>query len=186
MSHELTTYKCTATQCTAYVERRVSNEGIYLCHEHMILTWAIVQDWVTLEGTVPTLTRREPITKPGYEGWVYYLKVGDRLKIGHSIDPDRRLAHYPPDSELLAIRRGNRKLERAEHIRYDNLLTDGREWFCYSDWIHDDILLDHGRPPIEMEGFIPDVFDDEGTLPTWQRRKPKANRNPVTIVRPKR
>lgn len=63
------------------------------------------------------------------DGFVYYLQVGERLKIGYSVDVKRRMRAYPPGSQLLAVEPGDRDLETQRHRQFAGSLLDGREWF---------------------------------------------------------
>lgn len=63
------------------------------------------------------------------DGFVYYLRVGERIKVGYSVDVKRRMRAYPPGSQLLAVEPGSRDLERQRHQQFDGSRTDGREWF---------------------------------------------------------
>jgi hypothetical protein len=63
------------------------------------------------------------------DGFVYYLMVGERLKIGYSVDVKQRMRAYPPGSELLAVEPGDRELETQRHRQFAGSRTDGREWF---------------------------------------------------------
>lgn len=69
-----------------------------------------------------------PQTAPSYV-CVYYLKVGDLIKIGMTRNLARRLAVYPPGSELLGLEYGGAKVERERHQQFHALLSHGREWF---------------------------------------------------------
>lgn len=62
-------------------------------------------------------------------GTIYYLRVGDLIKIGYSSDFEQRLKHYPPNTELLAQHPGTRKTERQMHHKFLHRLSSGREWF---------------------------------------------------------
>lgn len=81
------------------------------------------------------------------QGWVYYLRVGDQIKIGFSSDVRRRLRSYPPGSELLAVEPGDKKLERRRHNEFFEWLAAGREWFEPSAE-----LLQHTRDLVAMHG----------------------------------
>lgn len=58
---------------------------------------------------------------------VYYLRWEDRIKIGTSAQPRRRLAAIW-HRELLAFELGDRTLERARHTQFAHL-REGGEWF---------------------------------------------------------
>lgn len=62
-------------------------------------------------------------------GWIYYVRVGDQVKIGYSADVKRRMRAYPPDSHLLAVHPGTRELETELHQRFAGSRAAGREWF---------------------------------------------------------
>lgn len=65
----------------------------------------------------------------GNPGFVYYLRNGDLIKIGYAKNVFLRMAHYPPNAELLAVEPGSKALERARHGQFNHYLRYGREWF---------------------------------------------------------
>lgn len=82
-------------------------------------------------------------------GFVYYVQVGDRLKIGYSVDVRRRMRAYPPGSALLAVEPGSPELELQRHRQFAGCLLDGREWFRPDGVIHKQIAAvveQHGDP----------------------------------------
>lgn len=58
---------------------------------------------------------------------VYYLRYADRIKIGTSAQPRRRLGAIRHDA-LLAFERGGRSLEQQRHRQFA-ALREGGEWF---------------------------------------------------------
>lgn len=64
---------------------------------------------------------------------VYYVQVGDLIKIGTTSTLRNRLSHFPPDSVLLATEPGGHDVEAARHRQFASLLYDSdtsfREWF---------------------------------------------------------
>lgn len=70
--------------------------------------------------------REKALTAPG---WIYYLHVADRIKIGYTTDPKRRLRDYPPDSPLLALHPGTKQTEHDMHTKFAGSKAAGREWF---------------------------------------------------------
>lgn len=83
-----------------------------------------------LEAERREVAERELRESKGAEpGWIYYLHVGEYIKIGYSTDVKRRIRAYPPGSQLLAVHPGTPVLEKALHEDYKGLLAQGREWF---------------------------------------------------------
>lgn len=72
---------------------------------------------------------------------VYYLRYGDRVKIGTTADPRRRLAAIRHD-EVLAFERGDRLRERRRHEQFAAERYPRTEWFRLSDPLraHIDVL----------------------------------------------
>lgn len=62
-------------------------------------------------------------------GWIYYLLIDGRIKIGYSADVKRRLKAYPPDTPLLALHPGTKELEGELHRQFVGCRAAGREWF---------------------------------------------------------
>lgn len=59
---------------------------------------------------------------------VYYLRHGDRVKIGTTANPRRRFAAIWHE-ELLAFERGDRRLERQRHEQFAADRFGASEWF---------------------------------------------------------
>lgn len=101
------------------------------------------------EERIEEMARRRA-DKPGF---VYYIQIGDRLKIGFSVDVRKRMRAYPPESRLLAVEPGSVELERERHRQFKGSLTHGREWFSpTADLLEhiDAVLVEHGPPPRSM------------------------------------
>jgi T5orf172 domain len=70
---------------------------------------------------------------------VYYLRFGDRVKIGTTANPRQRLAAIWHD-EVLAFERGDRRVERRRHAQFaDDRL--GGEWFQLSPAVREHIAI---------------------------------------------
>lgn len=119
---------CRWTMCATYVPYRFLNEGMSLCREHALLAWSIVEEQLGRGDTIEP-DPKEPRDYPKFDGCVYYVRTGGRIKIGHTVNLWRRLSQYPPDVEVLYVQSGTKELERAEHQRFRAYLADGREWF---------------------------------------------------------
>jgi len=62
---------------------------------------------------------------------VYYLRLGDRVKIGTTFTPRQRFAVLPHD-EVLAFERGDRILEHRRHAEFADDRLGTSEWFASS------------------------------------------------------
>lgn len=82
----------------------------------------------------PKVKKVKPLTPAGEvieqvcsQGFVYFIRFSDRIKIGWSGDPQRRIRDLPHD-EILAIIPGTIADERQYHFRFHYLRVYG-EWF---------------------------------------------------------
>lgn len=69
--------------------------------------------------------RPQPSDGPGF---VYYVRLGDRVKIGWTSNVARRMGELPVE-QVLAVEPGSRRLERDRHAQFNHLSAAGREWF---------------------------------------------------------
>ncbi|WP_043674642.1 GIY-YIG nuclease family protein [Clavibacter michiganensis] len=143
---------CRAEGCAARAER---GAPVPLCAAHLVVAaaWAErahgVED--VLPSPCPACGSRLGVRYPS--GWlcavcewrhgdhpdgelapprvdvVYYIRFGDRMKIGTSANPRQRLGALRHD-ELLAFERGGRAVERARHARFARQRYDRTEWFA--------------------------------------------------------
>lgn len=60
---------------------------------------------------------------------VYYVRVGDLIKIGTTRSLRERVSSYPPGSELLAIEPGGTEVEYLRLKQFRHLLASAKEWF---------------------------------------------------------
>lgn len=67
------------------------------------------------------------------DGWVYYMRINNRIKIGFTTNLRQRSRNYPPGTELLAVEPGSRELEARRHDQFSRSLAQGREWFAESE-----------------------------------------------------
>jgi hypothetical protein len=105
-----------------------------ICHRHAGDIYAFVSDLVAEhaprvhdENTANVASARARIAaRPSV---VYYVEVGDLIKIGTTVSLERRLRGYPPTARLLAVEPGG-MAEEAQRLRqFNRALVAGREWF---------------------------------------------------------
>jgi hypothetical protein len=95
---------------------------------------------------------------------VYYLRVGDLIKIGTTTHLRSRLQSYPPGiTTVLAAEPGGVEVERARLAQFSHLRQSGREWFNPASSLTEHIAgirAKHGEPfkftawpfdPVEVE-----------------------------------
>lgn len=69
---------------------------------------------------------------------VYYLGYADRVKIGTTANPRQRFAAIRHD-ELLAIERGDRRLEARRHAQFADARFPRTEWFSRTSALEEHI-----------------------------------------------
>jgi hypothetical protein len=89
------------------------------------------------------------------KGTVYYVQVGELVKIGFSVSLKTRLASYPPNRRLLATEPGGWDLEGQRHGQFRSLLRYGKEWFAPGPE-----LIDHINTLRRQVGAQPVVIRD--------------------------
>jgi hypothetical protein len=84
-------------------------------------------------------------------GFVYYVRLQDRVKIGWSMMPTVRVRHFGQDAVPLAYEEGARTLERKRHDQFADRRLTG-EWFTWCPEIADHVAalpvvepVDRGR-----------------------------------------
>jgi len=126
---------CIVTLCT---NDSTDRYPVPFCQEHVLYFWMLVEKDMREQGvTVEDVERRQredldrriKEREDARPGTVYYLEVGDFLKIGYTRDLWRRMREYPPNAVLLAREEGTPDDERALHKRFAAYLESGREWF---------------------------------------------------------
>ncbi len=78
------------------------------------------------------------------ESWVYFIRIGNRIKIGYSINPERR-ARELGQAKLIHCVPGGRIEEQRLHLKFAHLRDHG-EWFCDDPELVDYIDGLPGRP----------------------------------------
>jgi hypothetical protein len=81
---------------------------------------------------------------------VYYLRFGERVKIGTTANPRQRFAAIR-NEEVLAFERGDRRLEQRRHEQFADYRYTGSEWFRSTPALaaHIDVIAG-GRDPWDV------------------------------------
>lgn len=128
--------------CWPGCSRDTHDEQVPICKEHLIVAWRIAN--TTMENVLdsfrsmprPEPAPRIPVAK---DGTVYFIRFGDRVKIGWTSNLTQRMADLPHD-EILGTVPGSMKDEKRAHAAWKHLRITG-EWFHASpellDWIND-------------------------------------------------
>lgn len=122
-----------STVCLACEEPPLPDAPFPLCIEHIRLAFAFylrhAQDELSANDPEPDPVEEAPervgvLDKPGF---VYFVRFGNRVKIGYSANPTHRLRNIPHD-EVLALIPGTMRHERQCHAAFEHLRITG-EWF---------------------------------------------------------
>ena len=124
-----------------------------------------------------------PDAMNGWPAVVYYMQVGDLIKIGTTRHLQRRVSYYPPGSRLLAVEPGAEAVERHRHEQFADLRVARNEWFRPGAELmaHVEVLAAAGLPaaprPAEstapredaaQEGAAPETVDPQPVGDQWE------------------
>lgn len=129
----------TGRSCLGHV---LNDAVIALCHEHELLVYLGVQG--RLRGHLKSIgkaqeyaekgidSRMNPETAEAYaeQSQVYYIRIGDYIKIGYTQNLKERLNGLRVDaSDILATEPGGRDKERQRHLQFADIRIGRRENF---------------------------------------------------------
>lgn len=83
-------------------------------------------------------------------GIVYYVQIGEHIKIGYTANLPQRMRQYPPNRRVLATEGGGWDRESQRHREFRHLLDMGNEWF---------------RPGPDLIAHINDLRAEQGAQP---------------------
>lgn len=121
-------------------ERRFA--PVPLCDEHSVAVYRFVaqlmsdygEHTVTVGSSSPRSRKpASPKQSSFVSDVVYYVQIGELIKIGTTADLDKRMQSYPPGAALLAIEVGGPTLEKIRLHQFKHLLAARREWFHPGD-----------------------------------------------------
>lgn len=111
----------------------------------------LVLDLLRAEGA--TYSHRSP-TRPPVRPVVYYIRWGDRIKIGFTTRLSERLRNLYHD-EVIAVEPGSMALERKRHAQFAGSLIDGqREWFTDSAALRFHMFTIRDKYPELIRSFV--------------------------------
>lgn len=128
------------------------------CDDHITLIVGMVVEHENKRWDVQPLrvaASQVPESKPG---WIYYIQVGERIKVGYTANLRRRFGQYPPGSVLLAAHPGRKADETVLHSMLTLSRSEGREWYALTDEMAGHIrgvIAKHGDPPAVKEWTTP-------------------------------
>lgn len=93
------------------------------------------QDWIKQLDAIKERDRKTE--KDRKVSVVYYMRIGDRVKIGTTTNLHKRMASIGPE-ELLATEPGWYDLEEQRHLQFAHYRTSG-EWFRYEGAVKDHV-----------------------------------------------
>lgn len=79
-----------------------------------------------------TATSKRESKGYGMNGWpsvVYYARISDHIKVGHTGNLVERMKWYPPSAVLLALEPGGPEVESRRKDQFRHLLDARNEWF---------------------------------------------------------
>lgn len=152
-------------------------EGIRMCVTHAMQIWELIDEELSSTGEATRLRaarrrdqRRNDPNANRDQGYIYYLRVGEHIKIGFARNLEQRLASYPPDTDLLAVEPGTMRDEADRHRNFKAFRASGREWYEPRR-----ILMDHIATVAKNKRHT--WWDDA----EWRRRTPSTG----TVTKPK-
>lgn len=100
-----------------------------ICAKHAIKLYRRMRDLI---DAAPIADKRAIQNRPHqatYRDVVYYVQIGDVIKIGYTANFWQRMVSYPPHKRVLATEDGNHTLELKRHRQFAPFLQYGQEWF---------------------------------------------------------
>jgi len=112
-------------QCDIVGIPGVKMPGMVVCRDHALSIWSGVQH---ANAMVPKV---KPLTKGGkpIDGWIYYIRLDEKIKIGWTANLQQRIKSYPPHAVVLIEHPGTRYDERDLHRTFKPSRAAGREWY---------------------------------------------------------
>lgn len=127
-----------------------------ICERHLVTAYRHVASLMAVQHVAEPNRKGRPDrgkASKGYgmNGWpsvVYYARIGDHIKIGHTKNLAERMKWYPPSTVILALEPGDVIVERSRQWKFDHLLDAREEWFRPGEDLmrHIELLAAAGLP----------------------------------------
>lgn len=95
-------------------------------NDRTFMLWHTLVEKPKWEQEQEAKKRREKLHR---DPLVYYVQIGEHVKIGFTENLKQRLAAYPPNKRLLATETGTRAVEGQRLLKFREYLAMGNEWF---------------------------------------------------------
>lgn len=171
---------CIAPFCTNDSSDRYN---VPLCQEHTLAIWLMVDQDMREQGITADEVKREnrervearaAAVRPTTPGFIYYLELGEYLKIGFTNNLWRRMREYPPNATLLAYHHGDRDAEAALHAKFAAFRDAGREWYLDVPEIREHIATTETE---DTPADLADLKKKRRSDPSGPRLRGKTSRN---------
>jgi hypothetical protein len=116
----------------------IPDAPVQLCGKHLREVYEFAQDLIaerwddSVRGYVAELHNRfrppRQVIRRLRPGFLYFIRLGDRIKVGYTENVDRRLTGLPHE-ELLGVIPGTLEDEKAWHALLADYRAAGREWY---------------------------------------------------------
>lgn len=104
---------------------------------------------------------------------IYFIKANDRVKIGYTLDPSKRIPSIQTSSpyklEVLLIIDGTIELERELHKNFQEYKIAG-EWFEYGERMESFVKENHENDRRYEFGFVPVIFKENEQVLRLRKR----------------
>lgn len=147
-------------------KHRDSRNELPICHDHAAVIWKQMMPFATRDNAfieaVADLNHRVALREQleaeqekaeflaRDDGDIYFIRIGDMVKVGWTRDLWQRVKSYGASAELLVAYPGSRTDETNLHRQLRPALAKGREWYEDGPIIAafiDEALARYGMPP---------------------------------------
>lgn len=144
-----------------------------ICQRHAFDVWKFVTSQIHGKVQSEGQQRRREMVLRNPDPVVYYIKSGDRIKIGTTRNMVARLSALMAEREdVLAVEPGDRSLEHSRHVQFDSdRIHRHREFFRPSA-----ALNQHISEVREAFGDPLDILDAVPYAPAWVDISPTEGR----------